>query len=357
MKQPNLTTLTPEENYRRAVLCEHPEWIPISFCISDSCWNHYNLDDLQDLMESHSLLFPNFKRLSIADRKNGSGMKKGELYTDPWGCVWKTEIEGIVGAVTSHPLADWSDFKSYLPPNPKESNGVRNINWENIGERMARQKMKDGFVEAGLPHGHTFLRLQDIRGYENLTFDMADDEPELAILIKMVEEFNLSLVERYISLGATFMSYPEDLGMQQGPMLSPEHFRKYIKPVYERMMAPAREAGAFIHMHSDGDVRTLVDDILDCGIDAFNLQDLVNGIDWIAENLLGRVCIDLDIDRQEITNSGTTAQIDELIHEEIEKLSTPSGGLVMTYGLYPGVPLKNVSALMNAMERYMIKKV
>jgi uroporphyrinogen decarboxylase len=32
------------------------------------------------------------------------------------------------------------------------------------------------------------------------------------------------------------MSYPEDLGMQVGPMLPPELFRKYIKPVYERIV-------------------------------------------------------------------------------------------------------------------------
>ena len=45
-------------------------------------------------------------------------------------------------------------------------------------------------------------------------------------------------------------------------------------------------------------------------------------------------------------------QIDELIRREIEKLGSPEGGLMMIYGLYPGVPLENVGALMDAMERY-----
>jgi uroporphyrinogen decarboxylase len=105
-------------------------------------------------------------------------------------------------------------------------------------------------------------------------------------------------------------------------------------------------------MHSDGDIRDLVDDLVVSGVDVLNLQDLVNGIDWIAAHLKGRVCIDLDIDRQSVTRFGNPAQIDALIREEIEKLGSPQGGLMMIYGLYPGVPLENVTALMDALERY-----
>jgi uroporphyrinogen decarboxylase len=143
------------------------------------------------------------------------------------------------------------------------------------------------------------------------------------------------------------------LGMQIGPVLSSIHFRKYIKPSYQRIVAPAREAGCIVHMHSDGDIRALVDDLIDVGFDVLNLQDLVNGIDWIRANLSGRVCVDLDIDRQRITYAGTPRQIDALIREEVESLGSKQGGLMMIYGLYPGVPLANAGALMDAMERFM----
>jgi uroporphyrinogen-III decarboxylase len=148
------------------------------------------------------------------------------------------------------------------------------------------------------------------------------------------------------------MAYPEDLGMQVGPMLSPDMFRTYIKPAYKRIMQPARDAGVPIHMHSDGDIRQLVDDIVDSGVEIINLQDLVNGIDWIADRFKGKTCVELDIDRQRITPYGTPAQIDALIREEVEKISTKAGGLCMIYGLYPGVPVENVKALMDAMEKY-----
>jgi uroporphyrinogen decarboxylase len=140
--------------------------------------------------------------------------------------------------------------------------------------------------------------------------------------------------------------------MQLGPMLSPEHFRRYIKPSYQRLFGRAREAGCIVHVHADGDLRTLVEDLLECGLDVLNLQDLVNGVDWIGENLKGRVCVELDIDRQKITFGGTPAEIDELIRGEVEALGSREGGLMMIYGLYPGVPLANAGAVMDAMERY-----
>ncbi|MFP4027746.1 MAG: uroporphyrinogen decarboxylase family protein [Candidatus Brocadiia bacterium] len=138
---------------------------------------------------------------------------------------------------------------------------------------------------------------------ENLLFDMVE-HPRLLELIEMVEHFNLGLVQRYVDAGVEWVGYPEDLGMQKGPMLSPDQFRKYIKPTYRRLIAPAKEAGCVIHMHSDGDIRELCEDIIDVGVEVINLQDLVNGIDWMEENLKGRVCIDLDIDRQKIVRFG-----------------------------------------------------
>lgn len=140
--------------------------------------------------------------------------------------------------------------------------------------------------------------------------------------------------------------------MQVGPMIPPDLFRKYIKPSYARLMKKAQDAGALIEMHSDGDIRTLADDLVDAGVQAINLQDLVNGIDWIAARFKGKTCVHLDIDRQQITPFGSPESIDRLVREEVSKIGTPQGGLMMIYGLYPGIPLKNIRALMDAMERY-----
>ena len=40
------------------------------------------------------------------------------------------------------------------------------------------------------------------------------------------------------------------------------------------------------------------------------------------------------------------------MREEVGRIGSRRGGLMMVFGLYPGVPLANVRALMDAMERY-----
>lgn len=344
--------MTRRENMLKAIRFEQPDYIPMAFHINAACWHYYDQNALQDLMEAHNFLFPHFKRQKEINPSYGLTQRKDEPYTDSWGCVWETTDNGITGAVHKHPLPEWEKLAAYTPPNPDNTDGINPIDWQIIQDRIRRQKANGQFVSCGLPHGHTFLRLQDIRGYENLLFDMTDNKPELSILIEMVEDFNYQLVMKWLELEPDMMCYPEDLGMQVGPMLSPEHFRKYIKPVYEKLMKPAREQGCIVHMHSDGDIRTLAHDLTDGGVEVINLQDLVNGIDWIKKTFAGRTCIDLDIDRQQITERGTSEQIDLLIREEVSELGSKAGGLMMIYGLYPGVPIENVEALMNAMERY-----
>lgn len=343
-----------KSNIYRAIFFEKPDYIPMTFHINLSCWHHYPQDWLVEQILNHPLLFPNYIPPKLPYTPQYSLVaRKDEPFTDDFGCRWETTDDGITGTVVGHPLEDWDAYGDYRFPDPEKQMGIGPVDWTAEKERIESAHTRGEFVNRGLRHGHTFLQLCDIRGYDNLLFDMADEEPLLFDLIEKLEVFNHTIVKHYLDLGADMISFPEDLGMQIGPMLSPDQFRQYIKPSYKRMMKSCIDRGIPIHMHSDGDIRTLVDDIVDSGVAVINLQDLVNGIDWIRDRFRGKLCVDLDIDRQKITAYGTPAQIDELIHREVEALATPQGGLTMIYGLYPGIPLKNVTALMDAMERYM----
>lgn len=341
------------DNFTKAARFERPDRIPMTFVINGACWHHYPKEALFDLMEEHKLLFPNFKRPTLDWMPTYSPVaRKDEPYTDVMGCVWHTSDNGITGTVLGHPLESWDSFKDWKIADPNTTDGLYPVDWNARIAYWQKLKSEGRGFRGGLRHGHTFLQLCDLRGYENLLCDMLDEEPLLDELIEQLTEFNLALVKRFVENGCTAMAYPEDLGMQLGPMLSPDMFRRYIKPSYQRIIKPARDAGIPIHMHSDGDIRTLVDDIVGSGVEVVNLQDLVNGIDWIADKFRGKVCVELDIDRQKITPYGTPWDIDALILEEVSKIGTREGGLCMIYGLYPGVPLENVKALMDAMEKY-----
>ncbi|MDR1446688.1 MAG: hypothetical protein LBI90_07335 [Treponema sp.] len=342
-----------DRNLLKAIYFERPDYIPMTFHINDACYAAYPEDALFDLMEEHTFLFPGFTRPGndfVPDFLPNA--RAGKPYTDSFGCVWITLTDGITGAVKNHPLEDWEAFKTYKMPNPQKCNGMTEVDWEMEKQKARGEKEAGRVVVGGLRHGHTFLQLCDIRGYENLIYDMAEEDPNLVKLIEQLEEFNLAIVNHYIDMDCDIITYAEDLGMQHGPMISPDLFKRFIKPSYERLMKPARDRNVVIHMHSDGDIRLLVDDLISGGVNAINLQDMVNGIDWIAEKFAGRVCVDLDIDRARITAQGTPAEIDKLIYEEVTKIGRKEGGLTMIYGLYPNVPLENVKALMDAMEKY-----
>lgn len=345
--------MTNRENYIRAIRFGRPQAIPMAFHINGACWNHYDWRALEDLKASHPILFPGFKPgVKKPEISFGCNNKAGSPWTDPWGCTWQTTDDGITGAVIKSPLEDWSALDDYTPPDPAATDGIHQSRLADLPEKFEKAGQSDCLRRAGLEHGHTFLRLTYLRGYENLLFDMHDDEPRLTKLVGMVSDFQMARIEGFVRAKAEIVAIPEDLGMQHGPMLSPEMFRKHIRPCYEKYCRAVRASGAVVHMHSDGDIRQLMGDLLDCGIDAMNLQDLVNGLDWIRENLKGKVCIDLDIDRQSVTRFGTPVQIDELIRREVETLGSREGGLTMIYGMYPGVPLENALALMDAMEKY-----
>ena len=319
------------------------------FHINAACWNHYDKEALLELADQHRYLFPAGCNASPAFALNA---RADAPYTDPWNCVWTTTEDGITGSVHQHPLRSWELFEQFTPPDPAVTDGTFSVNWEQITADVQAARAKHEIVWGSLPHGHTFLRVQDIRGYENFIFDMMDEDARILKLLELVETFNSGVVDRWLNLNPDVFSFPEDLGMQVGPMIPPDLFRKYIKPSYARLMKKVQEQGCLVEMHSDGDIRTLADDLVDAGVQAINVQDLVNGIDWIAGRFRGKTCVHLDIDRQMITPFGSPAAIDALIREEVEKIGSPQGGLMMIYGLYPGVPLENVSALMDAMERY-----
>ncbi len=70
------------------------------------------------------------------------------------------------------------------------------------------------------------------------------------------------------------------------------------------MFGAAREHGVHVFLHSDGHILEIAEDLVKAGVSILNPQDLVNGVENIKNKLKGRVCIDIDIDRQKVVPFG-----------------------------------------------------
>ena len=68
--------------------------------------------------------------------------------------------------------------------------------------------------------------------------------------------------------------------------------------------------------------------------------------------LKGRVCIDLDLDRQYLLPRGSREEIREYVKKAIVELGSRKGGLMFTAGVYSDTPPSNVDALASAFEDY-----
>ena len=86
--------MTKRENILRAIRFEGPDFIPMAFSIRGACWHHYDQNALQDLMEAHTFLFPDFRRQEPVTPHYGLTQRKDAPYEDPWGCVWETTDGG-----------------------------------------------------------------------------------------------------------------------------------------------------------------------------------------------------------------------------------------------------------------------
>ncbi|MBO5670633.1 MAG: hypothetical protein J6S41_03705 [Clostridia bacterium] len=163
------------DNYTRAIRFERPDYIPMSFHINSACWDCYPREALWDLMEEHRLLFPGFTRPSSDWQPSHIACaRKDTPYTDPMGCVWYTSIDGITGTVKGHPLEDWSAFgTTWTMPDPEKTDGLYMTDLAGQMRWYEEMRKNGGTFRGSLRHGHTFLQLSDLRGYENMLFDMA----------------------------------------------------------------------------------------------------------------------------------------------------------------------------------------
>jgi uroporphyrinogen decarboxylase len=143
----------------------------------------------------------------------------------------------------------------------------------------------------------------------------------------------------------------DDLGMQTSLPIHPTKWRKYLKPCYMQLYQPFRQAGHYVYMHTDGHIAEIIPDLVDCGVNVVNPQVRANGLETLAAVCKGRVCVDLDLDRQLFPFCDPKA-IDDHVRQAVETLGAPEGGLWLKAEIGFDVPLENVEAICSALEKY-----
>lgn len=343
--------MTDRENWLRVVEFRHPERIPCGIGFAPLTW-HTHRERLEEVLLRHPKLFPGFKQGSANFDDFGDVYREGEYYRDNWGCLWYNRIGGLEGQVVEHPLEDWDALDSYEFPDLMTKTERGDRDWNQIREAIEQQRESGGLTTGS--GERLFDRLYFLRGFENLMMDFATDEPRLQVLIDRFTEYQLRLVNEYLKIGVDAIGFHTDIGAQTALMISPEKFRRYIKPMFTTLFGPIREAGAHVVLSSDGCVIEIVDDLIECGVSVHDPQLRANTLEGIEKCYKGRLCANVDLDRQ-MWAFCSPEDIDAQVKEVMERLYTPEGGLMVSASVWDAnTPVENIDALCIALERHVL---
>lgn len=305
---------------------DHPEQLPVLVGVLPSIFIKYG-----DKMKKLMLDYPDFFGESWQNYNPYENMPKSYhkgKFTDPWGCVWSNEEDGMESIVTEHPVPE--------------------------REMIHTMKLPDG--DFGLPHGFMYLRLLDLRGFEEGMMDFAEEPEELQILIDKVLGYNMRQMELLLkNHKAKMIFFGDDLGMQKGLAMGPVKWRKYMKPCYAKLYKLCKDDGRLIYMHTDGCIWEIMPDLVDAGVDIINPQYRANGLDNLVRVCKGKIPICLDLDRQ-LFPFGTPADMVNHVKECITSLYLPEGGLAINCELGHDVSLDNMKALLDTLYEYRFYK-
>ena len=339
--------ISERENYLRAVEFGHPEWIPCSLNVSPAAW-HQHREGLEEVCRRHPRLFPGFRKGAVDFDVFPPVYRQGEYFRDHWGCLWYNTHAGLEGQVVEHPLADWQALESYQPPDFLTQSERGERDWEQIRGDVADARQRGLLVRGDAER--LFDRLYFLRGFEALMLDFATGDPHLPKLIDMLREYELGLVRHWLEIGVDMMTFHTDIGTQKGLMISPAQFRRYIKPLFAAVFAPCRQAGVPVLLSSDGRLLEIVDDLIECGVSVHDPQLRANSLEGIERHYKGRLCVNLDLDRQMFPFC-TPQEIWDQIGAALDRLYLPEGGLMIMAAVYDdNTPLENIEALAAAME-------
>lgn len=338
-------------NFLKTIYFDYPEWTECTLALMPATWMKYR-EELEELVLSHPRIFPGYKKGSKDFDYIDNPLYQPGRHTDCWGTVWENIERGLDSITVGYPLANWADFESYVPPDPLKDDlfGPRE-DWENVQHSLENAKRMGNLVTGGgLPHGFMYMRLYYLREFENFMMDIATDDPRLQKLIKMVEDYNVAVIRKYLELGAEIMTFGDDLGLQRSLPMSPAMWRKFIKPSYERMFRPCRETDVPIALHTDGHVLEIIPDLIEVGVRLLNPQIRANGLAGLKEVAKGKLALNQDLDRQ-LFPFATPSQIEDHISSVFEQLYLPEGGLMLYAECEPDVTLENIDTICTVLEK------
>ena len=140
----------------------------------------------------------------------------------------------------------------------------------------------------------------------------------------------------------------DDWGTQQSLLISPSHWRQLVKPLLSEIYSFARERGRHVFQHSDGNISSIIGDLIEIGLDILHpIQPETMDILRLKREFGRDLTFCGGIGTQRLLARATPEEVRAEVRHVTEALSK-GGGYILSpaINLQDDVPVENIAALL-----------
>lgn len=337
--------MTPRERVCRAIEFRRPDKLPIRYSSDPERSDYIGLKltpprgwqpPARDGQQTHY----------TDGHRAPSLMQATTVGVDEWGSVWQEHELTSLGQVKGVPIRQWSDLETYTFPDPFAPGRFDEA--LPVIERYQDRYLVGSIGLMG------YNRLLFLRGFEDLMMDLLAEPERAARLADGVFSFMKGIASGWAERGAQAVGFGDDLGSEQGTLMSPALFRSFFKPRYADFCAHCHALGLHAVLHSCGNVWDIIPDLIEAGFDVLNLeQPNVFGLQRLGETYGGKVCFLTNPDSQTTIPLKSPAEVAEETRQVVRALATEKGGLIANADCtwnHGYTPQENLAAMAQAFE-------
>jgi hypothetical protein len=280
----------------------------------------------------------------------------GWIYeVDAWGRTIRRRAGGFFVETLEVPMPPGRDPDTvhFDSPTDEARFRVSGRAWANRGCAAEEIKRRHcAFAKTGGP----YLRTTFVRGETQFLMDIAGDPPLAKALADKMGAYLTALgieAMRRWGLHENGIWIYDDMAYNDGPMFSPEAFERVFLPAYRKMIAAYKAAGArYVFLHSDGNIRPILDMLVDAGVDGLNPLERRAHMDVVElRKRYPKLVLTGGMDNTRTLIHGSPEDVRAEARELID-LGRGGGIVIGTHSVSPEIPLENFAAYVETCMTY-----
>jgi len=313
-----------------------PYNVPLSPVSRRKLQQHYGSEDIEQFLDLPIRItgMQSIKPLYALPEQYGSHVK------DEFGVVWATSE--IDRGVPVGPCLTKPDLSGYEFPDPTEE-----YRFERLDDWC--RKNEEHYTILGI--GDLWERATFMCGMERMLLYVGSEPGFVDALLTGIADYILQtmdvLFDRFEFDG---VAISDDYGTQKSMLMSPDSWRRFVKPRLAKILSKAKAAGRSVFLHSCGNVRTVVPDLVELGLDILHpIQPEAMDILELKGRFGDRLTFCGGLGTQRLLAGGSPQDV----RNEVRRLKREMGrhgGYILEPGitLQADVPLENMVAMIEA---------